>query len=347
MVQRRVSARRPRPELPGVAYCPDVGDPAACDVECEDGHGDAVLLSDQAGLAVDGALQEPHVAGWTWPWRRCVAARRAPVGYANAFTQLRALSGETAAPVILSRCRERASGATHGQGPVGARYWVTHATCAYSWSSHQVDRGAPLSCRATVGTVAGPQRLVCPQRPVRKHLGPAAATTVSNAAVNLVSRSRIRNRNWCGGRRTHQQGPGLLSHLTARLNARSPSGWTGRVATSITTSTYSRLSNTASTVRGSTASTLLAGRAGAAARKGADRLGVGSTPTRCGMVHAVLAPILFPSRHSSPWTSRSPGWISRARRTTSSRSCAVTGGRPRWWGRSSGGAPGRDASAAP
>jgi hypothetical protein len=41
-----------------VADCPDVCDPAACDVERVHRHGDAVLLSDQAGLAVDRALQD-------------------------------------------------------------------------------------------------------------------------------------------------------------------------------------------------------------------------------------------------------------------------------------------------
>jgi hypothetical protein len=35
----------------------------ACDVEREHRHGDAVLLSDQAGLAVDCAFQERPVAG--------------------------------------------------------------------------------------------------------------------------------------------------------------------------------------------------------------------------------------------------------------------------------------------
>jgi len=37
-------------------------DPVASDVEREHRHGDAVLLSDQAGLAVDGAFQEHNVA---------------------------------------------------------------------------------------------------------------------------------------------------------------------------------------------------------------------------------------------------------------------------------------------
>src|SRR5258708_20650398 len=57
------SARRPGPELVGVAYGPDVLDPVASDVEREHRHGDAVLLSHQTGLTVDRTLQERHVAG--------------------------------------------------------------------------------------------------------------------------------------------------------------------------------------------------------------------------------------------------------------------------------------------
>jgi hypothetical protein len=57
------SATRPGPEFLVVAHYPDVPDPAACDVEREHGHGDAVLLSYQPGLAVDRAFQERHVAG--------------------------------------------------------------------------------------------------------------------------------------------------------------------------------------------------------------------------------------------------------------------------------------------
>ena len=63
MALRRASACRPGPELVGVAYCPDVRDPVACDVEREHRHGDAVLLGHQAGLAVDRVLQDRHVAG--------------------------------------------------------------------------------------------------------------------------------------------------------------------------------------------------------------------------------------------------------------------------------------------
>jgi hypothetical protein len=58
--QKWVSARRPGPELAGVAYGPDVRDPVGSDVEREHRHGDAVELSDQAGLAVDRALQDRH-----------------------------------------------------------------------------------------------------------------------------------------------------------------------------------------------------------------------------------------------------------------------------------------------
>jgi len=61
----RYSARGPGAEFVGVAYYPDVLDPVACDLEREHRHGDAVLLGHQAGLAVDGAFQERHVAGFT------------------------------------------------------------------------------------------------------------------------------------------------------------------------------------------------------------------------------------------------------------------------------------------
>src|SRR6266568_8647629 len=62
MAWRRGSARGPGPEFLGVAYYPDVFDPVAGDVEREHRHGDAVFLSDHAGLAVDRALVERHVA---------------------------------------------------------------------------------------------------------------------------------------------------------------------------------------------------------------------------------------------------------------------------------------------
>src|SRR5215469_15762680 len=55
------SACGPGPEFLGVAYGPDVLDPVAGDLEREHGNGDVVLLGDQAGLAVDHALQDRQV----------------------------------------------------------------------------------------------------------------------------------------------------------------------------------------------------------------------------------------------------------------------------------------------
>jgi hypothetical protein len=57
------SARSPRTELVGVAYDPDALDPVAGDIEREYRHDCAVLLSHQAGLAVDRALEKRRVAG--------------------------------------------------------------------------------------------------------------------------------------------------------------------------------------------------------------------------------------------------------------------------------------------
>ena len=55
-------AGEPGAELVGVADGPDAADAVAGagvgEVEREDGHHDAVLLDDQAGLAVDGAFEE-------------------------------------------------------------------------------------------------------------------------------------------------------------------------------------------------------------------------------------------------------------------------------------------------
>src|ERR1019366_3787032 len=59
--EQRASARRPRPELLGVPYYPDVLDPVACDVERHHHHGDPILLSHQTGLTVDPTLQDRQV----------------------------------------------------------------------------------------------------------------------------------------------------------------------------------------------------------------------------------------------------------------------------------------------
>ena len=59
---RGTSACGPGSEFVGVAYGPDIGDLVARDVEGEDGDGAAVVLDDQAGLAVDGAFEDGQ--GW-------------------------------------------------------------------------------------------------------------------------------------------------------------------------------------------------------------------------------------------------------------------------------------------
>jgi hypothetical protein len=90
----------------------------------------------------------------------------------------------------------------------------------------------------------------------------------------------------------HQQVPGLLRHPLPFWMRLTPSTWTRRVATSIANSTYSRRSKTVSTVKKSTASTPAAWARKNRRQVSADRVGAGSTPARCRMVHTVLAPIL-------------------------------------------------------
>src|SRR4029450_7485738 len=55
------SASRPKPELLGVPYCPDVPDPVAGDIERDHRRGDAVLLNHQTRLTVDPALPDRQV----------------------------------------------------------------------------------------------------------------------------------------------------------------------------------------------------------------------------------------------------------------------------------------------
>jgi hypothetical protein len=76
----------------------------------------------------------------------------------------------------------------------------------------------------------------------------------------------------------------------------------------MTNSTYRRLRRTVSTVKQSTASTPVACARRNCRQVRADRLGAGSTLARCGMAQAMLAPSLWPRRHSSPWIhGASPG----------------------------------------
>src|SRR5215475_7284991 len=63
----RLGAGRPGAQLAGVQHGPDVLDPAVGDVERQHGDGDAIELSDQAGPAADGALQDGHAGGGARP----------------------------------------------------------------------------------------------------------------------------------------------------------------------------------------------------------------------------------------------------------------------------------------
>src|SRR4029453_10716327 len=128
----------------------------------------------------------------------------------------------------------------------------------------------------------------------------------------------------------HEQVAGLLGHPLPHHSpigcAVTPSTWTRREATSITNSTYRRLRNTVSTVKKSTASTPLAWAPRNCRQVIADRFGAGSTPARCRMAQTVLAPSLYPSRHSPPGPLRCPRvGFSLASRSTNARSSAAPG----------------------
>jgi hypothetical protein len=144
------------------------------------------------------------------------------------------------------------------------------------------------------------------RRPHRRaqHPDPSAAKTASNAAVNFASRSRSRNRK----QPTRSSRP--MSRLRACWVTQSsagcavtPSTWTRRLATSITT----RRTAAAGTRRHGeevTAKTLLAWARRNCRHETAERVGAGSTPARSRMTQTVLAPILKPRRHSAPWMRR-------------------------------------------
>jgi len=168
--------------------------------------------------------------------------------------------------------------------------------------------------------------------------------------VNLVSRSRIKNRN------RPRSSPSCMRRLRACCVTHSPTGcevapstWTRRVATSITNSTYSRCNKTVSTVKKSTANTPVAWARKNCRQVSADRAGAGATPARRRIAHTVLVPIrsLYPSRHNSPWMRRYPRsgspWpaAAPAREARPPPADGHAGG-----GRSSGVGPGPDASGA-
>jgi len=134
----------------------------------------------------------------------------------------------------------------------------------------------------------------------------SAANTASNAAVNFVSRSRTRKRNRpARSFKGHEQIAGLLRHPLPYRMRRYPEHVDlagGDLSTA--NSTYRRLSRTVSTVKKSTARTLLAWARRNCREEIAERVGAGSTPARCRMGQTVLAPILKPRRDSSPWMRR-------------------------------------------
>jgi hypothetical protein len=93
-------------------------------------------------------------------------------------------------------------------------------------------------------------------------------------------------------RQAHEQVAGLLRHPRPIGWAVTPSTCTWRVATSITNSTYSRCSNTVSTVKQVHRQHTSAWARRNRRQVSADRLGAASTPARCRMAQMVLAPEL-------------------------------------------------------
>src|SRR6266508_1356723 len=161
----------------------------------------------------------------------------------------------------------------------------------YLWGAQTRSCSSPVLMEETAEQVTSEHRAVLTLTGVRSTSIPSAARTASNAAVHFVSRSRTRNRN----RPTRSLRP--LSRLRACCVTDSPTGcavtpstWTWRVATSITNSTYSRLRNTVSTVKKSTASTPLACARRNCRQVIADRVGAGSTPAPRRAVLRLVSP---------------------------------------------------------
>jgi beta-glucanase (GH16 family) len=129
--------------------------------------------------------------------------------------------------------------------------------------------------------------------------------TSSNAAVNLLSRSWIKNR--IGSARSTN----VSMMLRACWVAHSPVGfavmparYTCRVASSMNTSACSRRNSTVSTVKKSQATIPLAWARRNSRHVSDDRRGAGSIPDCCRINHTVLAAIRTPSPASSPWIRR-------------------------------------------
>ncbi len=159
---------------------------------------------------------------------------------------------------------------------------------------------------------------------------PLPVTTSSNAAVNVVSRSRIRKLN------LPARSPRSMSRLRACWAARGPVGCavtprmcTRRVWISITKNTYRRLRNTVSACRKSHARIPAAWEVRNCRQAGDARRGAGVSPAAARIRRMVPAAMRYPRPASSPWLRRCPHrGFCLASCWTSARISAGTGGRP-------------------
>ena len=131
---------------------------------------------------------------------------------------------------------------------------------------------------------------------------PIAVNTASNAAVNFVSRSRIKNF------KPSARPSRFISRLRARWVTHAPVGWavtparcTRRVPCSMKNSTYRRRRNTVSTWKKSAARIVLACLVRNARQVWPLRRGAGSMPASLRICHTVDGASLYPRPVSSPW----------------------------------------------
>ncbi|HEY6313324.1 MAG TPA: BREX system ATP-binding domain-containing protein [Streptosporangiaceae bacterium] len=165
---------------------------------------------------------------------------------------------------------------------------------------------------------------------------PLPANTPSNAAVNLLSRSRIRNL------KRPARSPGSMSKLRACWAVHAPVGCsvtprmcTCRVWISITKKMYRRVRNTVSTCRKPHARIPDAWEARNCRQVGDARRGEGLSLAAARIRRIVPAPMRWPRPRSSPWIRRCPHLgFCLASCWTSARISSGTGGRPAVLGRS-------------
>jgi predicted transposase YbfD/YdcC len=159
---------------------------------------------------------------------------------------------------------------------------------------------------------------------------PVPASTSSKTAVNLLSRSRIRNLNRAA------RSPRPISRLRACWAVHSPVGWavtprmcTRRVPISITKDTCRRPRNTVPACRKSHARIPDAWEVRNCRQVGDTRRGAGVRPASARIRRIVPSPVRCPGPGSSPWMRRCPQRGFRlATCRTSSRISSGTGGRP-------------------